>query len=197
MSDNIFILEESSSDESETSSEGEEINILTPNNEMIFNEHTHYRNDTIKILPVVIDVNRIDMTGDINFYKPFDEPIIIHKLCDIYLDNLVTYNCKKNSGDISGINMGFLLDIKELDITTISSSDNMKNKSVIPNGHFMGENLVTTHRSKKMNYISTIQPKIINSFTGSITILDGTTNIWHPTNTTNGRFTMELNFIFR
>ena len=72
----------------------------------------------------------------------------------------------------------------------------MKNKIVIPNGSTYAANKVITHRNKKMNYISTIQPKIINTFTGSLTLIDGTTNIWH-TGGSNGRFSLELNFIFR
>ena len=203
MSDNIFVLQESSSEYETTSSEEEEEVKVVKTDNMKFYEHTNYVDNTLKILPVVIDVNRSDLTPTsggteikhINFSVSFDDSIIIHKLCDVYLDNLVTYNCKTNS-DTSTNHICFILDIKELDINTKSSKANMKNKIVIPNGNTGGENTVTTHRSKKLNYISTVQPKKINTFTGSITILDET-NIWHASETTNGRFTLELNFIFR
>ena len=91
--------------------------------------------------------------------------------------------------------MCFLLNIKELDINTKSSDDNMKSKIVIPNANSSAGNVSTTHRNKKMNFISTIQPKMINTLSGSLTLLDGTNHIWNSSS--GGIFTMELNFIFR
>ena len=209
MSDNIYVLQESSS-EYETSSEDEEEEekVKVVQQPMKFYEHTNYVDNIVKVLPVIIEVDRSTMTPSgtaetdrINFTISFDDSIIIHKLCDIYLDNIVTFNCEINtqvggSGGTEPINMNFLLDIKELDINTISSKSIMKNKIVIPNGSAGAKLTVTTHRNKKMNFISTIQPKIINTFTGSLTDLDGK-NIWHSGDTSQGRFSLELNFIFR
>ena len=198
MSDNIFVLQESSS-EYETSSSEEEVDeeevkvVKTP--PMKFYEHTNYIDNTLKVITVEIKCvqGETTMQDEINFSVTFDEPIIIHKICDIYLDNIVTFDCViKDAAN----NICFLLDIKELDIKTKSSDSNMKNKIVIPNGNSTsGTNKAITHRNKKMNFISTIQPKMINTFTGSLTLLDGTTKIWNSI--TGGIFTMELNFIFR
>ena len=195
MSDNIFILQESSSEYETSSSEEEEeheVKVVKTDN-MKFYEHTNYVDNTLKELPVVIKVSSGDMTNsNTEFSVTFDEPIIIHKICDIYLDNLVTFRCLQNN-DANQI--CFLLDIKELDINTKSSDSNMKDKIVIPNGNSSTGNVTIAHRNKKMNFISTIQPKMINTFTGSLTLLDGSNHVWNSAG--DGIFTLELNFIFR
>jgi len=198
MSDNIFVLHESSSEYETSSEDDEEERVNVVQQDLKFYEHTNYVDNIVKILPVVIkcehigsDVNS-NMHDGINFSVTFDEPIIIHKICDVYLDNLVTYNCINNNADTNSI--CFLLDIKELDINTKSSEVNMINKIVIPNGSSLTGNNTATHRNKKMNFISTIHPKIINTLSGSLTNLNGD-EIWHTS--TDGVFTMELNFIFR
>tara|TARA_A100001015_G_C14666549_1_gene585160 strand:- start:125 stop:700 length:576 start_codon:yes stop_codon:yes gene_type:complete len=190
MSDNIYIYKSSSS-EYESSSE-EEIQIMGTPKEMKFNEHTNYIYNNLKVLPVVIKVLSKEMNNYTEFLVNFDEPIIIHKLCDVYLDNLVTFKCVQNN-HIDQI--CFLLNIRELDIDTKSSENNMKGKIVIPNGNSSGGNVSTTHRNKKMNFISTIHPKMINTLSGSLTLLDGTSHIWDGPN--EGVFTMEINFLFR
>ena len=196
MSDNIFVLQESSSEYATSSSEEEEVEeVKVVKTDMKFYEHTNYVNNNIKILPVVIKCVQGEasiMSDEINFSVTFDEPIIIHKICDVYLDNLVTHDCVQNN---SASNICFLLDIKELDINTKSSDSNMKDKIVIPNGNSSGGNVTITHRNKKMNFISTVQPKMINTFTGSLTLIDGSTKIWDSGS--GGIFTLELNFIFR
>lgn len=198
MSDNIFVYNGSSS-EYETSSEEEgeeEVQVIRTPKQMKFYEHTNYVNNNIKILPVIIKCVKsgTSMNDGINFSVNFDESIIIHKICDVYLDNLVTFNCINNDSNVNS--MCFLLDIKELDINTKSSENIMKNKVVIPNSHVSSHEKITTHRNKKMNFISTIQPKMINTLSGSLTLLNGTTEIWHSGGS-GGIFTMELNFIFR
>ena len=194
MSDNIFVYDGSSSEYETTSEEDdEETQVIGTPKQMKFYEHTNYVDNNIKILPVVIKVSSGDMTNsNTEFSVNFHESIIIHKLCDVYLDNLVTFRCLQNN---NANQMCFLLNIKELDINTKSSDDNMKSKIVIPNGNSSGGTITTTHRNKKMNFMSTIQPKMINTLSGSLTLLDGTSHIWNSTSA--GIFTMELNFIFR
>jgi hypothetical protein len=193
MSDNIFVLQESSSEYETSSSEEEEeheVKVVKTDN-MKFYEHTNYVDNTLKVLPVVIKVESSVMTNsNTEFSVTFSDPIIIHKICDIYLDNIVTFKCLANN---NANQISFLLDIKELDIKTKSSDSNMKDKIVIPNGSTSVG--TTTHKNKKMNFISSIHPKVINTFSGSLTLVDGTSHIWNSTS--DGVFTMELNFIFR
>ena len=131
MSDNIYVLQESSSEYETTSEEEEEVNVIQTN-DMRFYEHTNYVNNTLKILPVIIKANNGEssMSDGINFSVTFDDPIIIHKICDVYLDNLVTYSCINNDSTVHS--MCFILDIKELDINTKSSENAIKNKSIPP-----------------------------------------------------------------
>jgi len=201
MSDNIFVFEESSSDEYETSSE-EEVEILNqinPTNLQMY-EHTNYRNDFLKNMPIIIDVKDFD-SNFIDWNVTFDEPINVHKICDIYLDNIVTHNCKyKHNVD----QMYFLLGINEFEIkvnigvSTNSTSNNYKNKVLIPNDNPSDTlNLTVVHRSKKLNYVSTIKPKIINKLTGTFSTLTPSTHIWKDETTDNMRFLAEFIFIYR
>ena len=204
MSDNIFVLQESSS-EYETSSSEEEVDeeevkvVKTP--PMKFYEHTNYIDNTLKNMTVTIVVKEFDSTTK-NWTVHFEEPIIVHKICDIYLDNFTTFNCKTRHDKNEKI---FLLSINEFNIKNNvgkCSGDNrsLKDKLFIPNDHNSSSatgDLMHVHKSKKLNYISTIQPTKISSLTGSITTLDGTTHIWHDNTTNKHQFTAEFIFQFR
>ena len=202
MSDNIFVLQESSSEYETSSSEEEEDNeikvVKTP--PMKFYEHTNYIDNTLKNMTVTIVVK--EFTDFINWTVNFEEPIIVHKICDIYLDNFITHHCKHRHGNNNKI---FLLSINEFNIKNNvgkCSGDNrpLKDKLFIPNDHNSSSatgDLMHVHKSKKLNYISTIQPTKISSLTGSITTLDGTTHIWHDNTTNKHQFTAEFIFQFR
>lgn len=201
MSDNIFVYENSSSEYETTSEEEEIIQIGTPK-EMKFYEHTNYIDNTLKNMTVSIVVNTFDSTF-INWTVNFEEPIIIHKICDIYLDNFITYHCKHRHGIDNKI---FLLSIDKFNIKNNvgkCSGDlrNFKDKLFIPNDNSSSSatgDLMHVHKSKKLNYISTIQPTKISSLSGSITLLDGTTHIWNDTlDTSKFQFTAEFIFQFR
>lgn len=202
MSDNVFIYKESSS-EYETSSEEdeEEVHVTGTPKQMKFYEHTNYIDNTLKNMTVTIVVNTFDSTF-INWTVNFGEPIIVHKICDIYLDNFITHHCKTRNNVNDKI---FLLSINEFNIKNKvgkSSNDNrnFKDKLFIPNDNSLTSytgNLTHVHKSKKLNYISTIQPNKIISFTGSITTLDGS-HIWYDINDHSKlQFTAEFIFQFR
>jgi hypothetical protein len=203
MSDNIFVYNGSSS-EYETSSEEEdeeEVQVIGTPKQMKFYEHTNYVDNNLKNMTVTIVVNIFDSTF-INWRVNFEESVIVHKICDIYLDNFITHHCKyRNSKD----NKIFLLSINEFNIKNnvgkcSGDNRNFKDKLFIPNDHNSASatgDLTHVHKSKKLNYISTIQPTKISSLTGSITTLDGT-NIWHDTGDTSKlNFTAEFIFQFR
>ena len=202
MSDNIFVLQESSS-EYETSSSEEEVDeeevkvVKTP--PMKFYEHTNYIDNTLKNMTITIVVNEFDSTF-INWTVNFEEPIIVHKICDIYLDNFITFNCKTRHDKNEKI---FLLSINEFNIKNnvgkcSGDGRSLKDKLFIPNdNNLSGSNpdLTHIHKSKKLNYISTIQPTKISSLSGSITNLDNDV-IWDISGSSN-QFTAEFIFQFR
>ena len=100
MSDNIFVYDGSSSEYETTSEEDddEEVQVIGTPKQMKFYEHTNYIDNTLKNMTVTIVVN--EFTDYINWTVNFEEPIIVHKICDIYLDNFITHHCKnRNSKD--------------------------------------------------------------------------------------------------
>lgn len=200
MSENIYVLEELSSEYSTSSEDEEEIIQIGTPKEMKFYEHTNYVDNTLKNMTVSIVVNEFDSTH-INWTVHFEEPIIVHKICDIYLDNFITHHCKHRH-DVN--NKIFLLSINEFNIKNnvgkcSGDNRNYKNKLFIPNDHGSASatgDLTHVHKSKKLNYISTIQPTKISLLSGSITTLNGT-HIWHDDTTSKHQFTAEFIFQFR
>ena len=199
MSDNIYVLQESSSEYETSSEDDEEERVNVVQQEMKFYEHTNYVNETLKNMTVTIVVK--DFTDFTHWTVNFPEPIIVHKICDIYLDNIITHHVKiKHTVN----NKGFLLSIDEFNIknnvaTSATETRTFKDKLFIPNDHSSTSataDLTHTHKSKKLNFVSTIQPCKINTLSGSITILDGT-HIWHDTTTSKHQFTAEFIFQFR
>lgn len=95
-------------------------------------QSTTYKDNRTKIRSFVIDV---DETGSgttlLNFSKTLGGPLIIDKLCDVYLDSFISYYGKSNN---STSTMGFLLDIDQFNIQTASAqNDNISDKIYIPN----------------------------------------------------------------
>lgn len=107
------------------------------------------------------------------------EPFRVDVHSDIYLDNFTTFVSNKppaptNSGT------AFVLRINEFNIQSnvagTSSVDNrghIFNNIVIPADSFYNSSGVTSHKSKKMNYICSINPTTITKITGTLTDLDG------------------------
>ena len=208
MSDNIFILETESS--SEDSSDSDEQNYeqnhfeQKKSNEMRLYEHTNYKFDYRKNHAVIIDFKSSSDDSHADFTEwsvNLSEDLIIDRVCDIYLDNITLCNTIDKSYGPEGDNSYFLLSVEQFNIkpSFSSTNQNLKNKLIIPNDLSLTDpSLTQIHKSKKLNYISTIQPTKISSLTGSITILDGTTHIWHDTTHTDKlQFTAEFIFQFR
>ena len=108
------------------------------------------------------------------------EPFRLDVLSDIYLDNFTTY--VKTAPTASSASSAFVLRINEFNIQSnvagnasgVTLTDNrghMFNNIVIPADSFATG--VTSHKSKKMNYICSINPTTITKITGSVTDLDG------------------------
>lgn len=131
---------------------------------------------------------RVDSDDTINFNKPLQEPLIIDRLSDIYLESFLTFHDRINETEnkinftTSDINKSaFVLNINEFNNQGNSSEGNTFNKIVIP--HVIptsDENGVyrKIHKSRKLNYICSMNPTTISSLSGTITGLDGTTKMF-------------------
>ena len=138
---------------------------------------------------------RVDSDGTINFNGPLQEPLIIDRLSDIYLESFLTWHFNTNAdqglklNDNSNLSdrSAFVLKINEFNNQGNSSEGNTFNKIVIP--HVIPTSGQTgpyrkIHKSRKLNYICSMNPTTLSSLSGTITGLDGTTNMF--TKTGNG-----------
>ena len=130
---------------------------------------------------------RVDSDGTIHFNKPLQEPLIIDRLSDIYLESFLTWHADTDHNDglnlDSGTNLSdrsaFVLKINEFNNQGNSSEGNTFNKIVIP--HTIEANKTNyrkIHKSRKLNYICSMNPTTLSSLTGTITALDGTTGLF-------------------
>jgi len=154
---------------------------------------------------LIIDSINNDLNSDNGtFTTELTEPLIIDKLSDVYLESFTTFACQTNA---SSENMCFLLDIDEFNINSNSAFNASKNSSgvllstsgtysfnriVIPNEN--GGDSTSIHKSKKLNYICSINPTRISSINGKITNLDNKTAFTDPA---TGRFILELVIVAR
>ena len=110
------------------------------------------------------------------------EPFRVDVHSDIYLDNFTTY--VQTPPPASSSSSAFVLRINEFNIqsnvagnasgTTVSENrGHIFNNIVIPADSFYNTSGVTSHKSKKMNYICSINPTTITKITGTVTDLDG------------------------
>jgi len=110
------------------------------------------------------------------------EPFRLDVLSDIYLDNFTTFVGKTPTA--SAAKTAFVLRINEFNIQSnvagnasgVTLSENrghMFNNIVIPADSFYNASGVSSHKSKKMNYICSINPTTITKITGTVTDLDG------------------------
>ena len=130
---------------------------------------------------------RVDSDGTIHFNKPLQEPLIIDRLSDIYLESFLTWHADTDANE--GLNLddddnlsdrsAFVLKINEFNNQGNSSEGNTFNKIVIPHVIEAGKtNYRKIHKSRKLNYICSMNPTTLSSLTGTITALDGTTGLF-------------------
>ena len=105
-----------------------------------------------------------------DFSVTLHEPLKIDKLSDIYLESLLTFKAEQRNKAEKPNYMGFILSINELPIQNNSSNANMFNKVFIPNmegGTGSGKSFV--HKSRKLNFICSVNPMTLSNISGSIT----------------------------
>tara|TARA_Y100000389_G_scaffold195620_1_gene227322 strand:- start:2103 stop:2711 length:609 start_codon:yes stop_codon:yes gene_type:complete len=142
-----------------------------------------------------------------NFSVELHGPLEIDKLSDIYLDSFLTFRAHKNNGssfDDSGDNLdagasvsdanAFLLHINEFKLNSNSNTSNIYNKIIIPNSATADDGAVVLHKSKKFNYICSINPCTLHKITGKITLLNGATRAF---DFNSARFIAEFSIIAR
>ena len=101
------------------------------------------------------------------------EPLTIDSLSDVYLDSFTTYNLGTNHNSTEDHKQFFLLDIDQFDLRSVSTNTKMNRKIIIPNEEATGGATLKVHKGKKMNYVSSINPKKITNISGSITDTNG------------------------
>ena len=183
---------------------GKQMEKHSENAKLSLYQNSNYNFERRERKTLIIDsVNNVLSNASGRFTTQLTEPLIIDKLSDVYLESFTTFNCTVNT---SPENMCFLLDIEEFNINSNSAFNASKNSSgilyntsgtysfnriVIPNENG-GNGKTHIHKSKKLNYICSINPTRISSINGKVTNLDNG-SIWSGV----GRFILELVIIAR
>lgn len=156
-------------------------------------QNINYKFNRTNRKTLVIDVLESNMTNsNTNFEINLVEPFIIDKQCDILLEHFTTFDGVNNDA----VNQSsFIFNIEQFNTKNHTNDSFLKDMLIIPN-EGGGDDTTKTHKAKKLNFITTINPTKINKISGSLTLLDGATKIFHDSDT-DGRFIAELIFIPR
>lgn len=151
--------------------------------------NSSYQLDRLDRQTIILDIVKAHIPPDkINFSVELMEALNIDKKYNLFLDSITTYNCVKNDTDYN--HMGFLLSINNFNILS-SSNQQISRKLFIPNEQSgTAAGTTKTHKGKKMNYICKVEPTRIQTINGSITLLDGSTDIFEGSG--GGRIIIEL-----
>jgi hypothetical protein len=183
---------------------GKQMEKHSENAKLSLYQNSNYNFERRERKTLIIDsINNQLTTSGGRFTTQLTEPLIIDKLSDVYLESFTTNNCSSNG---SSQNMCFLLDIEEFNINSNSAFNASRNSSgilnntsgtysfnhiVIPNENNSGTG-THIHKSKKLNYICSINPTRISNINGTVTNLDN-----EPIIGNTGRFILELVVIAR
>ena len=150
-------------------------------------KNTGFRNTRNRKRILILDVD--DSAADAShlgsggeFSIELFEPLIIDKQSEVYLDNFISFNgnisntpansafCLKINEFNINSNIGNNLDKTAVDVTTGKKSiDSRKfNTIFIPNSSSTTEQSTVLHKSKKFNYICSINPGKLTTLSGSI-----------------------------
>ena len=148
---------------------------------------------------IVLDVEDSDSTigttpltvGGNEFNVKLHEPLRIDRLSDVYLDSFITFNADANSSKNAS---AFVLSINEFNIQSNSNSSAIFNNIIIFNNTTTADTSVL-HKSKKFNYICSINPSTLTELSGKITFLNGTTKAFSDTD--KARFIAEFMIVAR
>lgn len=114
----------------------------------------------------------------------------IDKIFDVYLESLTTFNVKDNTDKNR---MAFILELNDWNISNNCNMNNMTRSLTIPNECTSGTAGATvTHKSKKLNYLTSLTPDTITQISGSLKGLDGNTIFPLSGDGTESRVIIEL-----
>jgi hypothetical protein len=127
---------------------------------------------------LILDTHTTLSPPDFSSIKTFTidlyEPLKIDVLSDIYLDNFTTYNSvRNNTVPAVADNRVFVLGIDQFNIQSVSTIATFNNKIIIPNESTSTASSCQSHKSRKMNYICSINPQTLTKLSGSITNAKG------------------------
>jgi hypothetical protein len=190
---------------------GQQMNQAKDNAKLSFYQNPGYqlerRNKKTFILKFVAEENNLVVTNNTTINKTLREPLIIDRLSDIYLESFLTFhdNPQDGSATTPGLNLNntggnildrsaFVLKINEFNNQGNSNEGNIFNKIVIPHEIPNQEDAFRkAHKSRKLNYICSMNPTTLSNLTGTITALDGTTGLFR----TNDMFLAEFVIVAR
>ena len=176
---------------------GQMMNQAKDNAKLSFYQNPGYqlerRNKKTFILKFVAEENNLVVTNNTTINKTLQEPLIIDRLSDIYLESFLTFHANPREGSTSepGLDLNndgggnildrsaFVLKINEFNNQGNSNEGNIFNQIVIP--HEIpneSEAFRKAHKSRKLNYICSMNPTTLSNLTGTITALDGTTGLF-------------------
>lgn len=142
-------------------------------------ETNRYKNQRNRKLSLFIEIDNDSLSRgkDKEFNIELNDPLLIDKHSEVYLDNFITFNSLLAD---SYHRSAFSIKINEFNIHqgAAVSDDNSKNSFnniIIPNENRSVGNFFSTvsHKAKKYNYICDINPTKISSISGYITDLEG------------------------
>ena len=140
------------------------------------NRYKNQRNRKLSLF-VEIDNDSLSKGKDQEFNIELNDPLLIDKHSEVYLDNFITFNSLLAD---SYQRSAFSIKINEFNIhqgaaISASTSKNSFNNIIIPNENRSVGNFFSTvsHKAKKYNYICDINPTKISSVSGYITDLEG------------------------
>jgi len=166
-----------------------------------FYDNTGYVNKRNRKQILILDVDDSDGETHLGSGGEFNinlrEPLIIDSLSEVYLDNMVTFNC--NMGD-DPTQLAFVLKIDQFNInnSVASASDTISNiisgGLIIPNDNNNTDNYFSPviHKAKKFNYLCDINPCKIGSISGKITALNGAPMFHGTESQTTRKYTYAL-----
>jgi len=131
------------------------------------------------------------------FNVRLQEPLIVDRLSDIYLENFTTFHSSGKPADSAPCS-AYVLKIDQFNHQGNSTEGNTFNKLIIPNENTGAPtaNSRKIHKGKKLNYIASINPSTLSQISGTITDLDGNVNTMFV-NSTSDMFLAEFVIIAR
>ena len=170
---------------------GQQMRDAQENAKLAFYQNPGYQLERRERKTMILDVT---IGTGTSFSVTLHEPLLIDRHSDIFLDSFTTFNALDNKQSSSN-HMSFLMGIDEFNIQSNSNNSNSFNRIIIPNNETTAtDNTVTTHKTKKFNYVCSINPGKLSQINGTITNLADT-----PVTSfaSNGRFIAEFMIVAR